>query len=189
MKITFLPLLFVVYGCVPKTNPRISNDIEIEKTSPSTVVTENRNYSIGDIDHDAVQDTAFIHYKWNLETNAIACDTPGCDITIAFKKGIPSIRIAQSLGVFVVKTEDVTNDKANEILIFSRTNEGWWNTLSVWTYTNKAWKQLAETDAFIGNDTDSDNRVRKENGMYYLIGDDKWNEDENGDFKKIHIKL
>ena len=34
-----------------------------------------------------------------------------------------------------------------------------------------------------------ENRIIKEKGKYYLIGQDKWTEDENGDFKEIKIKL
>lgn len=189
MKIRYLLLLLVGYSCQTTTNKNSANHSQTEKSVQTEIVTENRKYYIGDINNDNVNDTAFVNFKWNLKTNAIECGKNNCDITIVFKKNIPKISFSQSLGIVVAKSEDVNHDNANEILVFSRTNEGWWHTLSVWTYTNKTWKLLAETDAFISTDTDSENRVRKENGTYYLIGDDKWHEDENGDFKKIKIKL
>lgn len=187
MKIRFLMLLVIVYGCETKTKKSVPK--YIEKPAQKKIATENRKFFVGDFDNDKVNDTAFVNYKWNIDTNEIECGKNNCDINVAFKNNIPKISFAQSLGIVVAKTEDVNNDNANEILIFSRTYEGWWHDISVWSFKNKTWKMMAETDAFIGNDKDSENRVIKEKGIYYLIGEDKWNEDENGDFKKVKVRL
>ena len=189
MKIIFLILLLVAYGCETKTKKSISKNSEIEKPIQKKIETENRKFFVGDFDNDKVNDTAFVNYKWNIETNEIECGKNNCDINIEFKKNIPKISFAQSLGIVVAKTEDVNNDNANEIIVFSRTNEGWWNNISVWSFKNKTWKEIAETDAFISEDKDFENRIIKEKGKYYLIGEDKWNEDENGNFKKVKVKL
>lgn len=187
--IRYLLVLLVLSSCDTKSKKSSPTLVKIGPRVDKNIETENRQYLVGDIDHDTHNDTAYVSYLWNVETNEIVCDTKDCDITIAFNAAIPKIRVAQSLGIAVSKTEDVNGDKANEILVFSRTNEGWWNNLTVWGYQNKSWKQLAETDAFIGNDKDAENRVVKENGNFYLIGEDKWNEDENGDFKKVKVRL
>lgn len=189
MKIRFLILLLVIYGCETKTKKIIPKNSEFEISVQNQIKTENRKFFVGDFDNDKVNDTAFVNYKWNLKTNEIQCRKNNCDINIVFKKDIPKISFAQSLGIVVAKTVDINNDNANEIIVFSRTNEGWWNNISVWSFKNKTWKEIAKTNAFIGNDKDSENRVIKEKGMYYLIGEDKWNEDENGNFKKIKVKL
>ncbi|MTH14140.1 hypothetical protein [Flavobacterium sp. LC2016-01] len=151
---------------------------------------ENRKFFVGDVDNDEVSDTAFVSYKWNNETNEIECGEKICHATIKFKKNIPTISMEQRLaGLTVMKTEDVNQDNANEILIFSRTNEGWWNTISVWSFQKGTWNEIAKTNAFISDDKDFENRIIKEKGKYYLIGQDKWNEDENGDFKEVKVKL
>lgn len=189
MKIRFLIFLLIAFGCDTKTKKSISKSSEIKKTIQKKIETENRKFFIGDVDNDKVNDTAFVNYKWNIETNEIECGKNNCDINIEFKKNIPKISFVHSLGIVVSKTEDVNNDKANEIIIFSRTNEGWWNNISVWSFKNGTWNKIAETDAFISDDKDFENRIIKENGKYYLIGEDKWNEDEKGDFKTVKIKL
>ena len=185
MKIRFLILLLVVYGC--QTKKSISKSSEIIKPIQKKIETENRKFFVGDFNNDKVNDTAFVNYKWNIETNEIECGKNNCDINIEFEKNIPKISFAQSLGIIVTKTEDVNNDNANEIIIFSRTNEGWWNKISVWSFKNGTWNKIAETDAFISDDKDFENRIIKEKGKYYLIGEDKWIEDEGRNFKKVKL--
>jgi hypothetical protein len=189
MKIRFLILLLVVYGCETKTKKSISKNSEIEKPILNKIEIENRKFFVGDFDNDKVNDTAFVNYKWNIETNEIECGKNNCDINIEFKKNIPKISFAQSLGIFVTKTEDVNHDNANEIIIFSRTNEGWWNSISVWSFKNGIWNEIAKTDAFISEDKDFENRIIKEKGKYYLIGEDKWKEDNNGNFNLVKVKI
>jgi hypothetical protein len=189
MKIRFLILLLIVYGCQKKQAISNSKNLNIEKSVQNIIETENRKFFVGDFDNDKVNDTAFVNYEWNVETNEIECHNSNCDINIEFKKNIPKISFAQSLGIVVAKTEDVNNDNANEIIVFSRTNEGWWENISVWSFRNKKWKELAKTNAFLSDNKDFENRLIKENGKFYLIGEDKWNVDQNGDFKKIKVKI
>lgn len=189
MKKIFLIFLLVVCGCETKTKKSISKNSDIEKPAQKKIQTENRKFFVGDFDNDKVNDTAFVNYKWNIDTNEIECGKNNCNINIEFKKNLPKISFSQSLGIVVAKTEDVNNDNANEIIVFSRTNEGLWNNISVWSFKNKNWKEIAETNAFISDDKDFENRIITEKGKYYLIGEDKWKENENGDFKKIKVKL
>lgn len=190
MKIKFLILLLILFGCESKSKKSLSSNSKIEKSIQKKIVTENLKIFVGDIDNDKVNDTAFVHYKWNDETNEIECGEKICYIDVEFKRNIPKISIEQRLtGIVVMKTEDVNHDDANEIIIFSRTNEGWWNNISVWSFKNSTWIEIAKTNAFISDDKDFKNRIIKEKGKYYLIGQDKWTEDENGDFKEIKIKL
>ncbi len=169
MKIRFLIFLLVVYGCETITKKSVSKNSEIEKPAQKKIETENRKFFVGDFDNDKVNDTAFVNYKWNIDTDEIECGNYNCDINIEFKKTIPKISFSQSLGIVVAKTEDVNNDNANEIIVFSRTNEGMWNNISVWSFKNKKWKEIGKAKAFIGNDNDSENRVIKEKGKYYLV--------------------
>lgn len=180
---------YLKFSCETKSKKNISKNLETEKPIQDKIETENRTFFVGDIDNDKVNDTAFVNYKWNIETNEIECEKNNCDIDIEFKKNIPKISFTQSLGIVVSKTEDVNNDNSNEIIIFSRTNEGWWNNISVWSFKHGTWNKLAETNAFLSDDKDFENRIVNEKGNYYLIGDDKWNEDENGNFKKVKVRL
>lgn len=182
-------MLLIICSCETKSKKRISKNTKIEKSVHKKIETENRKYFVGDFDNDKVNDTAFVNYKWNIETNEIECGKNNCDINIEFKKNIPKISFAQSLGIVVAKTEDVNNDNANEIIVFSRTNEAWWNNISVWSFKNGTWNEIAETNAFIFVYKDFENRIIKEKGKYYLIGQDKWKEDENGNFKEVKVKL
>lgn len=189
MKVLFSILLLVAFGCETKTKKSISENSVIEKLVQNKIVTENKKYFVGDYNNDKVFDTAFVNYKWNSDTNEIACEKNNCKINIEFQKNIPKISFDNSLGIVVAKTIDLNNDKANEIIVFSRTNQGWWNNISVWSFKNGNWNEIGQTSAFISEDKDFDNRISKEKGKYYLIGEDKWKEDENGDFKKIKVKL
>lgn len=44
----------------------------------------------------------------------------------------------------------------------TRTNEGWWNNISVWSFKSGTWNEIAETNAFISDDKDFENRIIKE---------------------------
>lgn len=190
MKIKFLIMLLIICGCETKSKKSTLNNSKTEKPVKEKIGTENRKFFVGDIDNDKVNDTAFVYYKWNDETNEIECGEKICYIDIKFKRNIPTISFEQRLvGLVVMKTEDVNRDNANEILIFSRTNEGWWNNISVWSFQKGIWNEIAKTNAFISDDKDFENHIIKEKGKYYLIGQDKWNEDENGDFKIVKTKL
>ncbi|WP_157262221.1 hypothetical protein [Pedobacter sp. PACM 27299] len=149
----------------------------------------NEKFSIGNINNYNENDTAFVSLKRNIETDEIECGENNCLINIEFTENIPKISIDQSLGVFISKTGDLNEDKANEIIIFSRTNEGYWHNISVWSFKGSKWNEIAKTRAFISENLDFENRITKEDGNYYLIGENQWEEDKNGDFKKIKVKI
>lgn len=151
--------------------------------------TVNKKFSIGNINNYKENDTAFVSLKRNIETDEIECGENNCLINIEFTENIPKISIDQSLGIFISKTGDLNDDKANEIIIFSRTNEGYWNDISVWSFKGRKWNEIAKTRAFISENLDFENRITKEDGNYYLIGENQWEEDENGDFKKLKVKI
>lgn len=168
MKFTLLIFLLFCFGCETKKG----NTTKESKT-------RIKKFLIGDIDNDKIQDTAFVTLK---------DDEPIDLVSITFSKTIPSFSF-ESLGVHIQKVQDFNRDNRNEIMIFSRTHEGWWNEISIWSFYNKNWKEIAKTRGFIADDKDFENRIIKENGSYYLIGDDMWNEDEKGVFLKTRVKI
>lgn len=163
------------FGCNTKNKERISETNILEKKSE-----DKQSFYLGDVNNDKVQDTAFVNFNQQNEYS---------DMIISFSNSIPEIELEQSFGVFIKKTEDLNFDGANEIIIFSRTHEGWWNYISVWSFHNNKWKELKQTKGFVSDDKDFENRIVKDKNQYYLIGEDKWNEDENGNFKKVKIKI
>lgn len=172
MKFRLFILSLVILGCETKK-----------------LETVNEKFSIGNINNYKDNDTAFVSLKRNIETDEIECGENNCLINIEFTENIPKISIDQSLGIFISKTGDLNDDKANEIIIFSRTNEGYWNNISVWSFKGRKWNEIAKTKAFISESLDFENRITKEDGNYYLIGENQWEEDENGDLKKIKVKI
>lgn len=179
MKIVYFLLASLVFGCKTKleNNVSVSNVIETEGVNDEI---HYRKFLIGDVNNDKIQDTSSVIFKTENEYK---------DVVIQFSGGIPFINFGPSLGIFIKGTDDVNNDNANEILVFSRTHEGWWNNISVWSFQNGKWNQIQKAKAFISDDKDFENRMVKENNHYYLIGDDQWNEDEIGNFKKIRLKI
>jgi hypothetical protein len=180
MKYRFLIFLLVIFGCETK---------KAKETVQTKIEIENRKFFVGDINDDKKNDTAFISLKRNIETDEVECGENNCFIKIEFTDRIPRIRFDQSLGIFITPTEDLNNDKANEIIIFSRTSEGYWNNISVWSFKDRKWNEIAKAKAFISESQDFENRIIKERGGYYLIGENQWEEDENGEFKKVKIKI
>ncbi|WP_026705736.1 hypothetical protein [Flavobacterium soli] len=164
---------------------KIENTENISKTTE----TENKKFFIGDVNNDKINDTAFISLKRNLETNEIECGRKNCSINVTFSKNIPEISFDQSLGLVIMKTEDLDNDKGNEIIIFSRTNEGWWNNIYVWTFKNGKWKEIAKTKGFISENRNFENRIVKEKNHFYLVGENQWKENKNGEFEKVKIRI
>ena len=179
-KLRFLILLLVIFGCETK---------KAKKTVQTKIEIENRKFFVGDINDDKKNDTAFITLKRNIETDEIECGENNCFIKIEFTDRIPKISFDQSLGIFITPTEDLNNDKANEIIVFSRTHEGYWNHISVWSFKGGKWNEIAKAKAFISENKSFENRIIKERGRYYLIGENQWEEDENGNFKKVKVKI
>jgi hypothetical protein len=169
------------------------NKKNISKTTESNeyakVEIENKKFFIGDVNNDKINDTAFISLKRNLETDEIECRGENCTIKVTFSKSIPEISFNESLGLVIMKTEDLNNDKGNEIIIFSRTNEGWWNNIYVWTFKNGKWEEIAKTKGFISENINFENRIVKEKNQFYLVGENQWKENKNGEFEKVKIRI
>ncbi len=167
----------------------ISKTTETKESVKAEIETENKKFFIGDVNNDKINDTAFIFLKRNLETNEIECGGKSCLINVTFFKNIPKISFDQSLGLVIMKTEDLNNDKGNEIIIFSRTNEGWWNNIYVWTFKNGKWEEIAKTKGFISENRNFENRIVKEKNHFYLVGENQWKENKNGEFEKVKIRI
>ena len=84
------------------------------------IETENKKFFIGDVNNDQINDTAFVSLQRNVETDEIECGGKNCIINVTFSESIPEISFDQSLGLVIMKTEDLNNDLGNEIIIFSR---------------------------------------------------------------------
>ena len=167
MVFRLLILILLTIGC--ETKQKKTDFSETDRKLDNKFFTVN-------INNDKTEDTAFIFSEPN-------------QTKIKFSNNIGEINLNQNQGIFISETVDLNNDSLNEIVIFSRTNEGWWNNVSVFSYSNNSWKEIAKTDAFIPEDKNFENRIVKENGVYYLVGEDKWNEDINGEFVKTKIKI
>lgn len=175
MKLFFLMFGLIFFSCETKKKESIIETNKLEKT-----LEEKQSFLVGDVNNDKVQDTAIVNFNQQNEYG---------DIIISFTNNIPEIDFGQSYGVLIKKIEDLNLDGANEIIIFSRTHEGWWNYISVWSFQNGHWKDIAKVKGYVSEDKDFENRIIKDENNYYLIGDDQWNEDENGEFKKIKVKI
>lgn len=189
MKIRLLILLLICFGCETKTKEIVSKTTETKEHIKAKIETENKKFFIGDVNNDKINDTAFISLKRNLETDEIECGDKKCIITVTFSKNIPEISFDQSLGLVIMKTGDLNNDKGNEIIIFSRTNEGWWNNIYVWTFKNGNWKEIAKTKGYISENMNFENRIVKEKNQFYLVGENQWKENKNGEFEKVKIRI
>lgn len=81
------------------------------------------------------------------------------------------------------------NDGTTEIIVFSRTNQGWWNDVSVWSLKNNSWIMLAKTKAFITEEKDFDNRIIKIDNNHFLVGQNPFEKDIYGNFIEVKIKI
>lgn len=185
MKLNIYFILLILISCKERYNIVINDN---EQLIPK-IKAENRNFIIGDINNDKVSDTAYINYSVNTETNDIECEEIDCSISVKFKNNIPDLKFYDSKGIVIKNTEDLDNDNANEIIVFSKTNEGWWNDVSVWSLKNNTWIMLAKTKAFITEEKDFNNRIIKIDNNHFLIGQNPFEEDVDGNFTEIKIKI
>lgn len=143
-------------------------------------------YFVGDINEDKQGDTAYVVYDRSLKADSAIekeCLNKNCEITIKFNRPIPDLVIGQSLGIYVQKAEDLNNDKANELILFSEWFEGYWCQVCVWSFKHGQWKEIARTRAFLAENEDYRSRIKKINGQFYLIGD-SWNDRKGGLVKR-----
>ena len=186
MKFCVYIVLLILVGCGFIKENVVSNNQLLSK-----ITIENRIYLVGDINNDKLNDTAYITYKRNVETDEVFCEANeiNCFIDVKFNQNIPDLRFRDSNGIVVLKTGDFNNDLSNEIIIFSRIDEGWWNDVSIWSLKNNSWVMLVKTKAFISEEKDFNNRVVKIDDYYYLIGHNQFEEDINGNFTEIKIRI
>lgn len=182
-------LIYIVLVILVSCKVRNSIIINNNQHSISKIKTDNRNFIIGDINNDKVSDTAYVNYKINIDTNDIECEEADCLINIKFNKNIPDLKFNDSKGIVIKETNDLDNDGTTEIIVFSRTNQGWCNDVSVWSLKNNSWIMLAKTKAFITEEKDFDNRIIKIDNNHFLIGQNPFEEDIDGNFIEVKIKI
>ena len=147
-------------------------------------IVEIKKYYIGDVDNDKNEDFVTVITSRNKETNDVIHDV----INIKFSNDNFEMGFYPSEAIYITKIEDVDKDGSNEILIFSKTHEGWWNDISIWTFKNKEWEEVAKTKGFCSDNEDFENRVINKSGKYFLVGDD-YELAKKGTIKKIKIRL
>lgn len=172
--IVFLFLFQLSFGQV---NPEESS-VEYKDS-----IVETKKFYIGDVDNDKKEDFVTVIISRNKETNDVIHDV----INVKFSNDNFEMGFYPSEAIYITKTKDVNNDGSNEIIIFSKTHEGWWNDISIWTFKNKKWEKVAKTKGFCSDNKDFENRVVITNGKYFLNGE-IWDFNE-GDIKKVKIKL
>jgi hypothetical protein len=149
-------------------------------------------YFVGDINNDNKVDSAYVIYDRSVRADSTIekeCVNKNCEVTLKFTGNIPDLIIDQSLGIYIQKTEDLNNDKANEIVLFSEWFEGYWYHVYVWTFKNGKWNEIARTKAFLSEDKDYENRIIKTKSQYYLVGDG-WDDSKGGVTERsIKIKI
>ncbi|UPT69999.1 MAG: hypothetical protein M0D53_12770 [Flavobacterium sp. JAD_PAG50586_2] len=181
MKTIFLLLACCLISCQQQSNKKsVTPDVPNPETPSDTKIQYvSEKYPVGDINHDNVKDTATVSFDFNYNTQEVICPTPNCAININFSLGIPDLDIDQSLGIFVKPAPDLNNDNGNDILLFSRTNEGSWNDIFAYTLSNGKWIELARTKCFFSDDADAEHRIVKEKNQYFLVGD-SWDDSKGG---------
>lgn len=171
-------------ACNTKPSPAAQESNMVPPNHSDTTVV--KAYVVGDVNNDRKTDTAYVVEPANNEQEM---SNQGQDRQIKFNGTIPPLVINQSLGVFVQKTDDLTTDYGNEVVVFSRSFEGYWNYVYVFTYTVSGWKELARTKAFIADDSDMEQRIIRRKSGVYLVGDG-WDDSKGGVTKRsIQLKI
>jgi len=162
--------MFILYGsCTGKAGVQAS-----KRVNPGTPVEHyHREYPMGDLNNDKVQDTAVVVFDMMYDPEE--CVDPLCKVEIRFSGTLPSFTMDMSMGAFAVKTEDLNNDSANELLLISRTWEGMWNRVYVKSFKNKKWETLAEGKIFGIDDEDFENRIVKKGPNEFILVVDEYN--------------
>lgn len=135
-----------------------------------------KTFKVGDVNNNGKKDIATVDYIYDFTNDQVSCNDKSCLIAILFDGKIPPLEIENTRSIYVEKTFDINDDGANEILIFSLTNEGFWNTISVYSLQHNQWKEVAKTKGFLSENRQFKDRVIKSNGNYFLIGDG-WEDD------------
>lgn len=184
-----LVVLLSIFSSCNSNNAITSAAQTVTSISKDSILIKFNTYFIGDVNNDKKPDSAYVVYYTDTTGNELDCMNKNCEVPIKFTPSIPDLVIEQSLGVYVQKTTDLTSDHANEVVLFSRSFEGYWNTVYVFTLKDGNWKELARTKAFIVEDKDTENRIIQLNSYYYLVGDG-WDDAKGGVTERsINIKV
>ncbi|MGQ2983379.1 hypothetical protein [Flavobacterium sp.] len=148
-------------------------------------------YPVGDVDGDKKPDTAIVEYEKAIAADGSPqndCGKGVCNVRISFGRKIEPI-VFEGMSVVLAQTIDVNKDGANEVLVYRWWYECCWTTLDLYSYRSGTWNIIATSKAFITwDDNDFRDRVKMENGHYYLMGQ-KWNDDISEIITdKVHIK-
>lgn len=183
--------ILVLLSCVLLSCQQSARKIAVTSVVNTTMDIKNdsaihhieEKYDLGDIDYNGIKDTATVSFDFDFDTNEVVCEKKVCAININFGAGIPDLDIAHTLGVFVKPAPDVNNDQADDILVFSRTNEGYWNDVTAFSFSKGQWIELATIKCFYSEDSDAENRIVKVKKNYFLVGDE-WNDAKGGVVKR-----
>lgn len=168
---------------ISKLNLKQDSADSLHSGSEKNIIEHVRTpYFVGDINNDRKTDTAYVIYDRSIRANGTIekeCVNKNCEVTIKFNSEIPDLVIEQSLGIYIQKTEDLNDDNANEIILFSEWFQGYWYNIYVWTFMNGNWVEIARTKAMLADDKDDKNRIVKTNSQFYLVGDG-WDDSKGG---------
>lgn len=168
MKLSYLIIILSITSC--------SNNKSTISKEKNKIEHIHRTFEVGDLNNNSKKDIATIDYNFDNDGDILVCNRKICLIEIKFGANIPILGIDNSKGIFIEKTSDLNNDGANEILIFSRTNEGWWKDIYAFSLQKNKWVELAKTKGFLTEDETFANRIENLNGKFFLLGD-AWDED------------
>jgi hypothetical protein len=189
MKAIFLLLiLFTFNSCLKNSGEKAAEIKVLDKKVGSENQTRSivEKYPVGDINNDEKPDMATIGYNYSYLTDQVRTNDHNGFIDIAFSAGIPDLRINNTLDVFTKPTPDLNNDGANEILVFSRFESNW-NNILVYSFSVGSWKKLAEAKCLYDDYRDLTDRIIKEEGNFYLLGDS--GDESKGELEKRVVKI
>lgn len=186
----YLTILLAACGQKKTSEKYVSTANQVKVSADSLATHSDKNviehvripYFVGDINNDNNADSAYVIYDRSVRADSTIekeCVSKNCEVTIKFTGNIPDLVIDQSLGIYIQKTEDLNNDKANEIILFSEWFEGYWYHVYVWTFKNGKWNEIARTKAFLSEDKDYESRIIKAKSQFYLVGDG-WDDSKGG---------
>ena len=140
-----------------------------------------RPFAAGDVNNDKVADTAIAIFDQVITADSITeynCGQGVCNLKLEFKSPIKPL-VFEAMNVYLHPVMDVNGDGANEIAVYQWWYQYCWVTLNIYSYKGNEWNILATSKAFISwDDNDFINRIVKQKGSYYLMGD-KWNKDSS----------
>jgi hypothetical protein len=165
----------------PNYSDTVVQEMDFDYDEPESMIVETL-YILGDINNDKKIDSAYVEVEKLIRKDSTIekeCVSKDCTVKITFTGNIPTLHIHQSLGISIQETQDLNNDNANEILLFSEWFEGYWGNIYVWSLKNGKWQEIARTKAFLAESNDYKNRIIKSNSQFYLIGD-SWDDAKGG---------